>query len=117
MDEAHLCDELLLLHQGQVVRQGKPEALLAEYPHRLYRISSSSSALAVPKGVSLPQGVALLYPEGGSIHAALSDKNVREYEILSLVRPLLPKAESAVRVSPKIEDLFIHLLSQIGNAR
>ncbi len=117
MDEAHLCDELLLLHQGHVVRQGKPEALLAEYPHRLYRISSSSSTLAVPKGVSLPQGVALLYPEGGSIHAAIRDKNVRDYEILSLVRPLLPKAESLVRVSPKIEDLFIHLLSQKGNAR
>ncbi len=117
MDEAHLCDELLFLHRGKVVRQGNPEALLTAYPYRIYRISSSSSTLTVPKGVSLPHGVALLYPEGGSIHAAINDASLRDYGILPLVRPLLPHAESAVQVSPKIEDLFIHLLSREGNAQ
>jgi ABC-type multidrug transport system ATPase subunit len=112
MDEAHLCDELLFLHKGKVMMLGKPDELLAQYPYPLFKISSSSSTLTVPKSVALPNGIALIYPEGGNIHVAMSNKNLRENEILSLIKPILPKAESIEKIGPKIEDLFIYLLSE-----
>jgi hypothetical protein len=100
-----------------VVRQGKPDALLAGYPLRLYRIASSSTTLTVPKGVPYPQGVTLLYPEGGAIHAAVADKEIPDNGVRSLLMPLFPKAERVEPAGPKIEDLFIFLLSQEENAQ
>jgi ABC-2 type transport system ATP-binding protein len=109
MDEAHLCDELLFLHKGKVVRQGKPESLAASYPYILYKISSSSAMLTVSQNSPLPPQIALMYPEGGAIHVGCKETMSQE-AVLSLVKPLLPKAEMAEPIRPKIEDLFIFLL-------
>jgi ABC-type multidrug transport system ATPase subunit len=112
MDEAHLCDELLFLHKGKMMRQGKPEALLAAYPYPLYKLWSDSSLLTIAHNASLPPGIALMYPEGGAIHAAVKDTTIKENDVLSLVKQLLPNAEHVEKASPKIEDLFIYLLSE-----
>jgi ABC-2 type transport system ATP-binding protein len=114
MDEAHLCDELLFLHKGNVVRQGNPEALLATYPHPLYKVSSASTLLTVAQNAALPPGVALMYPEGGAIHVAVTGDERPPHEVLSFVKPLLPGAEMAERIQPKIEDLFVCLLTENG---
>ena len=90
MDEAHLCDELLFLHKGQIVRQGKPEALLATYPHPLYKVSSASTLLTVAQNAALPAGVALMYPEGGAIHVAVPGAERSPSEVLSVVKPYCP---------------------------
>ena len=89
MDEAHLCDELLFLHKGQIVRQGKPETLLATYPHPLYKVSSASTLLTVAQNAPLPSGVALMYPEGGAIHVAVAGVERSPGEVLSVAKPLL----------------------------
>jgi ABC-2 type transport system ATP-binding protein len=116
MDEAHLCDELLFLHQGKVVRQGRPDALLATYPLALYKVWSDDALLTVAQSVTLPHGVALLYPEGGAIHAAIAGEERPGDEVLLLVKAVVPGATRAERTKPKIEDLFIFLLSENGGA-
>jgi ABC-2 type transport system ATP-binding protein len=110
MDEAHLCDELLFLHHGKAVLQGKPDELLESYPYPLFKISNASEMLTIAQNVKTPNGILLMYPEGGSIHVAVQ-KDVDENEVLNLIKAILPKAESAERCPPKIEDLFIYLLS------
>jgi ABC-type multidrug transport system ATPase subunit len=112
MDEAHLCDELLFLHKGKIMRQGKPEALLATYPFPLYKIWNDSAMLTIAQDSAFSPGIALMYPEGGAIHAAITDKNIGENEVISLVKPLLPRAERVEKIKPKIEDLFVFLLSE-----
>jgi ABC-2 type transport system ATP-binding protein len=111
MDEAHLCDELLFLHHGKAVLQGTPDTLLAGYPYPLYKVSSDSGTLTVAQNATVPQGVLLMYPEGGSIHVATKQETPAP-ELLSLVKQLLPRAERAERCTPKIEDLFVLLLSE-----
>jgi ABC-2 type transport system ATP-binding protein len=111
MDEAHLCDELLFLHHGKAVRQGKPDELIDTYPYPLYRVSSVNKTLTVAQNAAVPDGVFLMYPEGGSIHVAMK-KDVPDREVLSLVKMSLPQAEQAERCKPKIEDLFVLLLSE-----
>jgi ABC-type multidrug transport system ATPase subunit len=112
MDEAHLCDELLFLHKGKVLLQGTPDTLLAGYPHTLYKVWSDDKLCTVAQSVALPKGVALMYPEGGAIHAALRSAQTSPSEVLSLVKPFAPDADHAEKISPKIEDLFIYLLSE-----
>jgi ABC-type multidrug transport system ATPase subunit len=111
MDEAHLCDELLFLHHGKTVRQGRPDKLIDAYPHPLYRISSESKTLSVAQNAAVPTGVLLMYPEGGGIHVVMK-QDMPDREVLSLVKPTLPQAERAERCKPKIEDLFVLLLSE-----
>jgi ABC-2 type transport system ATP-binding protein len=111
MDEAHLCDELLFLHHGKAVRQGRPDELLDAYPHPLYKISSDSGLLTVAQSAAVPRGVVLMYPEGGSIHVAMKQE-MSEPDILSIVKTLLPRADRVERCKPKIEDLFVLVLSE-----
>ncbi len=111
MDEAHLCDELLFLHHGKAVRNGKPLVLLDKYPYYLFKITSSMETLTIAQNIKLPDGIRLMYPEGGSIHVAVTNE-MDENELLANIRTLLPKAETAQRYKPKIEDLFIYLLSE-----
>jgi ABC-2 type transport system ATP-binding protein len=111
MDEANLCDELLFLHHGKAVRQGRPDRLLDAYPHPLYKISSDSVMLTVAQNAPVPNGVMLMYPEGGSIHVAMKQE-MSDSDILSIVKTLLPRADRVERCKPKIEDLFVLLLSE-----
>jgi ABC-2 type transport system ATP-binding protein len=106
MDEAKLCDTLLLLHQGYVLSQGSPEEMLAQYPYALHRIHGSKplhfSARQTP-----PQGVALVYPAGGELRAATA-KDVPDNDLWKQ----FPGAESSGHVPPDIEDLLFALLSR-----
>ncbi len=110
MDEAHLCDELLFLHHGKAVRQGKPQALLDAYPYPLFKISCTTGTLTIAQNIQTPDGILLMYPEGGSIHVAVK-QDVDAARVLAIMKSILPEAESAEKCKPKIEDLFIYLLS------
>jgi ABC-2 type transport system ATP-binding protein len=116
MDEATLCDSLLLLHRGSVLRQGTPAALLAAYPLTLYRIASSTCSVTVRQGTPLPDGVKLMYPAAGAVHAAVRSGIITSAQILSHVRKYVPEAETIEEASPSIEDLFFFLLSAEGTA-
>jgi ABC-2 type transport system ATP-binding protein len=113
MDEAQKCDELLFLHRGVIVRQGRPDSLLADYPFPLYSVEGRSDAgLFFPQNGKLPEGIVLLYPAEGVLHAAVSQPGLAEPEVLSLVKSATPDASAVKRIQPGIEDLFVYLLSE-----
>jgi len=115
MDEAALCDELLFLHHGKVAMQGKPKELVAQYPYTLFKISTQNSTLTIAHDHALPQGIRLLYPSGGSLHAACENMQTSGNDMLSLVKMVLPAADSVEQIVPDIEDLFVWLLSEKNN--
>jgi ABC-2 type transport system ATP-binding protein len=113
MDEAQRCDELLILHQGAVVRQGEPVRLLDRYPYTLFRVEGEADAgLFYPQSGRMPEGVELLYPSEGSLHAAVKrSASSREADVVALVKTVVPDAAKAKRIQPGIEDLFVYLLT------
>ncbi len=111
MDEAHLCDRLLLLHKGASMRTGAPAELLSTYPLALYKITGSSGSLTVLPETPLPRGVALMYPAAGALHAAVRD-TIEPQLLLSQVKSFVPAAEAIETAEPTIEDLFFYLLSE-----
>jgi hypothetical protein len=54
----------------------------------------------------------LLYPAEGCLHAAFKNTSLAAEEVLSLVKTVSPGAETCREIAPKIEDLFIYLLSE-----
>ena len=112
MDEAALCDSLLLLHKGEVLKEGTPALLLKGYPHLLYRITGRDGGLTVPHSAPLPPGVALVYPVAGALHAAVIDRSLAPDTLLAALQELAPAADAIHRADPGIEDLLFALLDE-----
>ena len=108
MDEAGLCDELILLHEGRILADGAPADLLKAYPYRLFRVEGGS-ALYYPGDQPPPAGFALIYPTGGALHAAESP--AQGGDALLRIQARVPEALSARPVPPTVEDFFFALLS------
>ena len=112
MDEAALCDSLALLHQGSLLTHGSPAEMLAAYPYRLFRVEAApgkSGTLTYPGDKAPPEGFALVYPTGGTLHAA--ETPGRGGDPLSRLRASVPEAGTATQVQPTLEDCFFALLS------
>jgi ABC-2 type transport system ATP-binding protein len=112
MDEAQRCDELLFLHRGAIMKYGRPDKLLGQYPCKLFSVESELGPLSYPRGAKIPAGMVLMYPAEGSLHAAVENTRLAAEEVLSLVKTVSPGAETCREIAPKIEDLFIYLLSE-----
>jgi ABC-2 type transport system ATP-binding protein len=110
MDEAALCDTLVLLHQGSVMRSGTPRDLVAGYPYILYKVTSRTGGITVPATAPAPAGVALMYPHAGALHVAVRDRTLAPGALLPEIRKSAPAADAIVRAQPDIEDLLFALL-------
>ncbi|MBN2188082.1 MAG: ABC transporter ATP-binding protein [Chitinispirillaceae bacterium] len=111
MDEAELCDALLLLHKGEVLRRGTPASLLESYPYRLYRVTGRAGSLSVSRKTPLPGGAVLMYPAAGAVHVAAADRSVDPDMLLEEIRRSVPDAGAIAAARPCIEDLLFALLS------
>jgi ABC-2 type transport system ATP-binding protein len=111
MGEAELCDALLLLHKGKVLRNGTPSSLLESYPYPLFRVIGRTGSLSVSKKSALPGGAMLMYPAAGALHVAAADRSVNPDMLLEEIKKSVPDASVIVAARPGIEDLLFALLS------
>lgn len=131
MDEAALCDSLVLLHEGGILAEGTPAELLAAYPYRLYRVEAAPDAavstLNYPGDKPPPPGFVLIYPSGGTLHAAEAPGGEAPLageapvaggrtqgpsgDPVQHLRVAVPEAYSATLIQPSLEDCFFALLS------
>ncbi|MDD5675149.1 MAG: ABC transporter ATP-binding protein [Chitinivibrionales bacterium] len=112
MDEAALCDCLLLLDKGKTLLSGAPAELLKGYPYRLYRLLNRAGTLTCPQDTPLPAGIVLMYPEAGSLHVATAPDFSSPDSVLAAVKNVVPEAEIIDEIPPTIEDLFFMTLSE-----
>jgi ABC-2 type transport system ATP-binding protein len=112
MDEARMCDDLMFLHHGQIVRKGSPDELLSKYPYNLFSINGKNGkVLFYPQSGEIPESIRLIYPAEGTLHIA-TDKNFCDSEkILTIIKTVIPEAFMIKAINPEIEDLFTYLLS------
>jgi ABC-2 type transport system ATP-binding protein len=106
MDEAERCHRVVLMHQGEVIAQGAPDALAAALPGRLVAIGGAAPQ-AVARAVSA-------WPEAESVALYGTETHVLLRDRASDVGALLASAGLAgalVRDIPAgLEDLFVHHL-------
>ncbi len=117
MDEAAICDELLIMHNGKVLKKGAPAGLVGDYPCDLYRVASDNKTVTCSNRITLPDSVVQMYPSGGAVHVAVRkgfpvDAGWKNY-LLTLVNG----AEIIEKVQPDIQDLFFMLIADNGNQK
>jgi ABC-type multidrug transport system ATPase subunit len=120
MDEAALCDTLILLHKGEILAQGTPEGLLSAYPYRLYKVEGEST-LHYPADRAPPEGLLLLYPAAGALHAVETPPaanslpsptpEAHRSRLLAKIKQVVPQSATLTDLAPTVEDFFIAALS------
>ncbi len=116
MDEAALCDELILLHEGSILARGKPSQLIAAYPYRLYRVDADADVptLTYPASKAPPEGFTLIYPSSGALHAA--EPKAEKRDPFNRLRASVPHSAAVTLIQPALEDCFFALLTGAGKS-
>ena len=106
MDEAELCDRVLLVHEGRVLAQGTPSEVTAQFSGGLLRVAAEDAPRLAP--VLVQAGLAPGSPVrfGDSLHLTYPVAQ-REH----LTRLLAEAGIAAEPVAPGIEDVFVALVT------
>lgn len=111
MDEAVMCDELMIIHKGSVLREGSPEDLLQSLPYVVYQIENRLETVHCPKNNPRRNGIHLIYPSAGTIHILADSSVITPDEINTYATASFSGFETIRQVKPTIEDLFFYLVS------
>lgn len=110
MDEAELCSEVLLLHEGRMIDQGSPQQLCAPLENRLYAILGTGS-LQVPAHLKVEAPLENLYTQGGELRA-LAQPHTPSEIVLQTVQKYCPQA-SRIQLAPaRVEDVLLQKLAR-----
>ena len=105
MDEAERCGHAILMHEGEILAQGGPIELTAQYLGRSYLLRTASSS------VRAMQSVVSHLP--GVVDTAIQGEQLRMV-MRTTDPPLLPEAlvgyGSPQPAAPRLEDAFVSLL-------
>src|SRR5690606_30487864 len=109
MEEAELCDSLVILDQGQVVAQGSPEALRAEFGHDVIelRVAGSTDELETAR-----RALIRLLPEGTKVSlrgdTLLRLEVMRGFSVLPALESHFGARLKALQWGrPTLEDVFL----------
>jgi ABC-2 type transport system ATP-binding protein len=108
MDEASLCDEVALIHHGEILAKGSPAELGASLPGRLWKLHGATS-LHVRTDAVPPAPLLSLYVTGGDLHALAPHECTTESVMASVSALGLPVSE-AHPIDPTIEDVLMRFL-------
>lgn len=114
MDEAAMCDELLIMHNGKVLKKGTPAGLVGDYPYDLYRVASDNKTVTCSNQTILPDSTVQMYPSGGAVHVAVRKNYLIDLQWQNHLISLIDGAEYMTKVEPDIEDLFFILIAENG---
>ena len=110
MDEAELCDQVMLLHHGHVVGSGTPQALCASLPGTLWKLTGPGSQ-HVDVDCLVPEPLTSLYVSGGELRA-LCPSEVNAESVLAAARQLSPELTHCEPTTPHVEDVLLHALGK-----
>lgn len=112
MDEAELCDEVLLLHEGRILGKGSPQSLCTPLLGRLWKIQANVS-LHVKANVHVESPLEHLYAMGGDLNA-LTKQREDASTVLSAVQKYCSEAQYILPATPKVEDVLLLALKSKG---
>jgi ABC-type multidrug transport system ATPase subunit len=109
MDEAERCNRIVYLAQGKIVVQGGADAVTRESGLITYE-ATGENVDAAARNLRRTPGIEAAAVFGRALHVAGTDRGALESAIHHPDYSALTWRE----VSPRLEDVFIHMLSQKG---
>jgi ABC-2 type transport system ATP-binding protein len=107
MDEARLCDRIALIQKGSILSVDTPAGIVGQFPDELYGVQAANMHLLLREVRAYP-GTKSCFAFGDALHVTF-EQGKEEGVIEWLKGKGLPDARME-RITPGIEDCFIHLL-------
>lgn len=110
MDEAEHCDELALIHAGQVVACGSPAELKREHvPHAMLEVGARPlmRAYACMKETPGVLGVALF---GDRLHVTVPDAQLLQVQLRRVLAQSGCEVDAIEPIEPSLEDAFVAII-------
>jgi len=114
MDEAERCSRVGLMYQGEIIRQGTPQALRQLVRGDLLAIVTSDLTLAETT-VGKINGVIEVQVYGDRLHVFVDDANKRQPEIESALNNAGVSIKQIRPAAPHLQEAFISLVTHQGN--
>jgi ABC-type multidrug transport system ATPase subunit len=111
MDEAELCDEVMLLHEGQIVGLGTPAELCGSLPGKLWRIYAEET-LHITTNAYIPPPLFAVYAMGGGLHV-LAPLELSPVDVFDHVKQICPLAKEIEPAKVRVEDVLLHALREV----
>ncbi len=101
MDEAERCHRVGLIHQGRIIAEGDPRALVAHFDHHTFSVEGGDRDAIDAALMDLPE-VKAMSPAGSHLRVVVTPRGVPRVE--AVLRPLGAHLHPAL---PGFEDLFL----------
>jgi ABC-2 type transport system ATP-binding protein len=117
MDEANLCDRIALLQKGQILSIDTPAGIIQAFPTQLYAIQSSHTHQLL-QDLRQYEGVESCFAFGDALHVTFKEPgggSAGGAPAAAVINYLHTKGHADARmekITPDIEDCFIHLLKE-----
>ncbi len=114
LDEAERCDEVVLMHEGQLLNQGKPEEFSRKIVGRTFQVSASGlTNRQLQAQLNQTDGVLDALIEGETVRIVLHDKFDQVASKTSIKSRLkLPDNFHIKAIKPRFEDAFVARLKK-----
>ena len=106
MDEARRCDRIALMQKGSLLSVDDPEGIIRNFPGQLYGVRSANTHRLLTATRTYP-GTATCFAFGDSLHVTFKDD---PNGLLPYLKSKNIDDATIVKITPGIEDCFIHLL-------
>jgi ABC-2 type transport system ATP-binding protein len=109
MDEAELCDRILLMHHGRIIAEGTPQHVRSLFTRPLLEVRAPDTASLRQQLLALDLGDVQVLRFGDSLHVVLDDDNQE-----AVLRHHLERLNATcARIDPSIEDVFVALMKEL----
>ena len=109
MDEAERCHEIAYIFNGELIARGTGDALIAESGLVTFE-AEGPRADRLGRELAGRPGVEMAAPFGEALHVSGTDRGALE----AAINPYRREPYRWTEVSPTLEDVFIHLMSEAG---
>jgi ABC-2 type transport system ATP-binding protein len=112
LDEAEFCNEIILIDSGKLIARGAPSELKAEHIKTpILEVECSDINLAMSL-LSKEKWVLEISLFGTTLHIQVQDENSARQELKRVFESSGIKLLRANRITPSLEDVFIHLVEK-----
>ncbi|MBT7789216.1 MAG: ABC transporter ATP-binding protein [Calditrichaeota bacterium] len=106
MDEASLCDNILMMYEGRIIGTGKPEDITTLFPDKLLEIRDIDIT-EIKRKLQMKYPTLSVQRFGDKLHIPYSDE-----EQFKTIKSAVPDRTQVNPIKPGIEDTFVALMSK-----
>jgi ABC-type multidrug transport system ATPase subunit len=108
MDEAELCDRIALITNGKILQINTPEAIIASFPKKIYKVRSSNTYQLI-EDLRIYPDTHSAYPFGEYLHFTPKSEVFRSMDLIKYLEERLHKEIEVKETVATIEDTFMDL--------